>query len=92
LAVIDRQVAAQPAVALSRALEAHPIGPFAHEGLDESFCLAVGSGRIGPGAFGCQPLCLTGQPPRLGVVPTAVIREHPAARDPLAVKPGHGSD
>jgi hypothetical protein len=26
------------------------VGPFAQAGLDEAFCLAVGSGRVGPGA------------------------------------------
>jgi len=30
--------------------------------------------------------------PAAVAVRTAVIREHPAARDPLAAKPGHGSD
>ena len=49
-------------------------------------------GRVGPGAFGSQPQCFTGLAPRLGAVSTAIDREHPAARDSLAAKPGHGSD
>jgi len=82
----------QPAVALCLALEPHAIGPLAQQGLDEPFCLAVGARLVGPGAFRCQIQGLTGLPPRLCAVRTAVIREHPAARDPLDAKPGHGSD
>jgi len=54
-AVINSQVAAQPAVALSCALKANPKGLFARQGLDESLCLAVGSRRVKPCAFGSQP-------------------------------------
>jgi len=49
--------------------------PFALEFLDESFCIDVGSGGVGPGAFGCQPQYLTSQPRGLRAVRTAVIRE-----------------
>ena len=48
--VIDRQVAGQPAVAFFRVREGHGVGPLLAEGLDESLGLAVGSGRVRPGA------------------------------------------
>lgn len=91
-AVIDLQIAAQSAIAFNRSLEAHSIGPFAQMGLDKSFCLADGAGHVGPGAFWCQPQGLTGLQPQLGAVGAAVIREHPAASESLAAKPGHGSN
>ena len=43
-AFIDRQITAQPAVALLRALEAQAIGSFVQQRLDEPFGLAVGLG------------------------------------------------
>ena len=48
--VIDREVTRQPVVAFPRVLEGHRIGPFLAEGLDEPFGVAVGAGRVRPGA------------------------------------------
>ena len=90
-AVIDRQIAAQPAVSLLRVWDGHGIGPFLAEGLDKALGLAVGSGRVGPGADVPQPQGLAGPGERLGDVGRAVIAHHPAALDALAVEPGDGS-
>lgn len=47
---IDRQVARQQPVTLLGALEGHRVGPPPAEGLDKALGLAVGAGRVGPGA------------------------------------------
>jgi hypothetical protein len=59
------------------------------QGLDESLGLAFGLGPVRPGALGFQAKYGASLPPLLGVVGTAVIGEHPAAGDALAVEPGH---
>jgi hypothetical protein len=63
-----------------------------HQGLDEAFAFAVGSGGLGPGALGAQTQDLTGLPQGFGAVGAAVVREHPPALNPLTVKPGHSPD
>jgi len=87
-AVIDRQVAGQPVVALLGVWEGHGVGPLPAEGLDESLCFAVGSWRVGPGANVPQPQGAAGHGKRFGDVGRAVVAHHPAALDPLAVEPG----
>jgi len=48
--VIDREVTRQPVVAFLGVLEGHRIGPFLTEGLNKPLGLAVGAGRVRPGA------------------------------------------
>ena len=87
-AVIDRQVAGQPAVALLRVCKGHGVGPFPAERLDESLCLPVGSGRVGPGADVPQAQGPAGLGKRFGDIGRAVVAHYPPAFDPLAVEPG----
>lgn len=49
VAVVDRQVARQPAVPFLGVLERHAASPLTAEGLDEPFGLFVRLGREGPG-------------------------------------------
>lgn len=48
--VIDRQVAGQPAVPFIGVLVRHGVGPLPTQRQDEPLSLAVGPGRVGPGA------------------------------------------
>ncbi len=48
--VIHREVTRQPVVAFLGVLKGHRISPFLTEGLDEQLGLAVGAGRVRPGA------------------------------------------
>ena len=89
-AVIDRQVAGQPAVPFLGVLERHPISPLTAEGLDEPLGLAVGPGRVGPGADVPEANSAAGLAERLGDVGRAVVAHHPPALDALAVEPGEG--
>jgi len=77
--VLDRQVASQPAVPLLRVLEGQGIGPLPAERLDESFRLAVGSGRVRPSADVPQPQNAAGLGKSLGDVGGAFVAHHPAA-------------
>ena len=89
-AVIDRQVAGQPAVPFLGVLERHPISPQTAEGLDEPLGLAVGSGRVGPGADVPEAKGAAGLGERLEDIGRAVVAHHPPAFYPLAVEPGDG--
>ena len=90
-AVIDPEVAGQPAGPLLRVREGHGVGPLPAQCLDEPLGLAVGSGRVGPGADVLQAQGAAGLGERLGDVGRAVIAHHPPALDPLAVEPGDGT-
>jgi hypothetical protein len=48
-----------------RVVEWHPAGPLLAERLDESLRLAVGPGRVEPGADVPQPQCIAGLRERL---------------------------
>ena len=61
------------------------------ERFDESLSLVIGLGPVGTGSFGFQTHCAAGFSPLLGAVSAAVVRQHPAARDALAVEPAHSS-
>jgi hypothetical protein len=69
-------------------LKRHGICPFPAERLDESLGLAVGSGRVGPGADVPQTQGAAGLGKRFGDVGRAVVAHHPPAFDPLTVEPG----
>ena len=86
--VIDRQVARQPAVPFLGVLEGHGVGPLTAEGLNEPLRLAVGSGRVGPGADVAQTQSLAGLGERPGDVGRTVVAHHPPALHPLGVEPG----
>ncbi len=90
-AIIDRQLAGQPAVALLRIWDRHGVGPLAAESLDEPLSLAVGSGRVGPGADVPQLEDMASLGQRFVDVCRPVVAHHPAALDPLAVDPGDGT-
>ena len=66
--VIDRQVARQPPVAFLRVLEGHRVGPLPAEGLDKALGLAVGAGRVGPGADFLEAKAAAGLPKCFGDV------------------------
>jgi len=86
--VIDRQVARQPAVSFLGVLEGHGVGPLPAEGLNETLRLAVGSGRVGPGADVPQTQDAAGLGERPGDVGGAVVAHHPPALHTLDVEPG----
>lgn len=86
--VFDRQVARQPAVPLFRARKGHGVGLFLAGGLDQPLGLAVGSGRVGPGADVPQPQSAASHSERLGDVSGSVVAHYPPALDRLAVEPG----
>ena len=88
-AVIYRQVARQPEVPLVRVLEGHGTSPFSAVCLDESLRLAVGSGRVRPGADGLEIQVATGFSPFARAVGRAVIGMHTAARDALLPEAAH---
>jgi hypothetical protein len=88
-AVIVRKVPRQPTLAFLLAVERHCKSPLSLECLDESLDLAVGLWPVGPGPFGFQPQHRAGLAPLPGAVSTAVIGEHPAAGNALAVEPRH---
>jgi hypothetical protein len=83
VAVINPQIAGQPAVAFSRCLVGDDVRPLRQEGFDEPFRLAVGLRRVGLGADRFEAQCLTGFSPVTGAVGGAVVRAHPAAGDPV---------
>ena len=60
------------------------------EGLDEPLGLAVGSGRVGPGADVPEAKGAAGLGEHLGDIGRAVVAHHPPSLDPLAVEPGDG--
>ena len=60
--------------ALLTALEAHAIGPFVNQSLDEPFGFAIGSGPVGPLALGVQAQDLTSLLPGFGALGAPVIR------------------
>lgn len=86
--IMDRQKARRSAVALCRIRERHGAGPLAAERLNESRCLAVGFGRIGPGADGTQPQRAECIGKRLGDIGQAAVAHQPLAHDALAAEPG----
>jgi hypothetical protein len=90
-AVIDPQVARQPAVPLLGVREGHGISPFLAKGLDNPLGLAVGSGCLGPGADEPQPEDTARLGERLRDVRRPVVAHHPAALDPLAFDPSDGT-
>jgi len=87
--VIDRQVARQPPVAFLRVLEGHRVGPLPAEGLDKALGLAVGAGRVGPGADVLEAKGAAGFGKCFGDVGRAVVAHHLTALHALAVEPGH---
>ena len=89
--VIDRQVSRQPGISLLGVLERHGVGPFPAERLDESLCLAVGPGGVGPGPDVPEPHGQAGDGELPGDVCRPVVRHDPPALDPLPVEPGDGS-
>jgi len=56
-AVIDRQIARQPVVPFNGGLKGHGVCPLRQQGLDKPLGLAIGSWRVRPGAFWCEPKC-----------------------------------
>jgi len=59
----------EPAVAFLKVLQRHRIGPLPVEDLNEPFGLAVGSGRVGPGADVPQTQRAAGLGKRFGDLP-----------------------
>jgi len=76
--VIEQEVLRQAPVPLLRVLERHGVAPLPSEGLDEPLCLAVGSGRVRPGANVPQPVGATGLGERPGDVDGAIVAPPPA--------------
>jgi hypothetical protein len=86
-AVIDRQIAGQPPVALLGVRGGHGVGPLLAQRLNEPLRLAVGSGRVGP-ADVPEAQGAAGLGERLGDIGGAVVAHHPPALDALGVEPG----
>lgn len=87
-AVIDRQVSRQPTVAFLRVLEGHRVGPLPADDLDKALGLAVGAGRVWPGADVLEAMGAAGFGKCFGDVGRAVVAHHLSAQHALAVEPG----
>jgi hypothetical protein len=89
-AVIDRQIAWQPPVALLGVRVGHGVGPLLAQGLNEPLRLAVGAGRVGLGADVPEAQGAAALGERVGDIGGAVVAHHPPALDALGVEPGNG--
>ena len=87
-AVIDRQIAGQPAVALLGVRVGHGVSPLLAQGLNEPLRFAVCAGRVGPGADVSEAQGAAGLVERLGDIGRAFVAHHPTALDALEVEPG----
>ena len=75
-------------VALLGVRVGHGVGPLLAQGLNEPLRLAVGAGRVGPGADVPEAHVAAGLGERLGDIGVAVVAHHPPAVDALRVEPG----
>ena len=73
-----------------RAREGLQVGPFAQGGLDEPLRLAVGSGRVGPGALVLQAGGAAGGAEGVAAIGRAVVGHHPLDGDAEAGEPSDG--
>ena len=89
-AVVAVQPGAHGLGALGRAREGLQVGSFAQGGLDKPFGLAVGPGRIRPGALVLQAGCATGIAEGVADIGRAVVGHHPLDPDAEAGEPGQG--
>lgn len=89
--VIDRQISREPLGPLLQVLEGHGLSPLPAEGLDQSIGLAVGTGRVGPGANVTELQGLASVGELVGNAGRPLVAHHSLARDPLAVEPGDGA-
>ena len=90
-AIIEPQIAGQPAVLFLSGLERHGMRPLAQQGFDESLGLAVGSLCVGPGTNGHEIQNTARLSPFARAVGGAVVRENKAAGDALLAELAHGT-
>ena len=97
--VVPAQVAGEGTGALAAAGVAARVGPFAEQGLDQAFGLAVGAWPVGAGVAALDP-CAAGRfDPGVRVVGLGVVGQHPleplggpkVKRDPLPGGARNGS-
>lgn len=88
-AVIDPQAGRPQLVPGGRAAVRHHVGPLLQQRLDEPLRLAVGPWGVGPGLLGLQSHGQARVSSAVRLVGRAVVAEHQAALNPLAVEPGH---
>src|SRR5262245_45176983 len=77
--------------ALRGAGEGLQVGPFAQAGLDEPFRLAVGSGRVGPGALVLEPGIVDRLAEGMADIGRPVVGHDPLDGDAQAGEPGDGA-
>src|SRR5256712_3156860 len=90
-AIVVLQPAGQHARAIGRRVVGAEIGPFAQQGLDEAFGLAVGARRVRPRATMRQMEGATGRAKAPRQVGRAVVGEHAPDARPARPKPREGA-